>query len=199
MLDWSDGQLQAHTCLATPHKKQVRTPSSSSLDVATPRPIQRESPKSGIKVAGGQWDTHERTHAAGAGKCNKCCYARNRRNWFPLTPLGGKADVCTTWLCARPVDVPDSEWGVGCKACSWAAKSVPSAAEECSAGPYINVSVCGASLRLANLRRHAAWHPHSTRSLSRHTCNANLQVVLLPCQCLDQHRPWRHSKMHGLA
>ena len=166
MLDWSDGQLQAHACLATPHKQQVRTPSSSSLDVATPRPIQRESPKSGIKVAGGQWDTHERTHAAGAGKCNKCCYARNRRNWFQLTPLDGKADVRTTWLCARPVDVPDSEWGVGCKACSWAAKSVPIAAEERSAGPYINVSVCGASLRLANLRRHAAstFHQESVKA-----------------------------------
>jgi hypothetical protein len=34
---------------------------------------------------------------------------------------------------------------------------------------------------------------------SRHTWTANLEVVLLPCQCLDQRNPWRHSKMHGLA
>jgi hypothetical protein len=74
--------------------------------------------------------------------------------------LDGKADVRTTWLCARPVDVPDSEWGVGCKASSWAAKSVPTAAVEPSAGPYISISVSGASLRLCNLRRHAASTSH---------------------------------------
>jgi hypothetical protein len=161
MLDWSDEHLQAHTTfLATPLKKQVRTQTSSSLDVATPKRGQRESPKSGIKVAGGQWDTHERTHVVGPGKCDKCLYARNRRTWFRFTPLDGKAGVRTTWLCARPVDVPDSDWGVGCRACAWAAKSVPAEAIEPSTGPYISISVNGASLRLCNLKRHAASAAH---------------------------------------
>ena len=165
MLDWSDEALQLHTSgvpspTCTPMKKQTQTHKTNSSDATTPRPVQRDSPTSGVKLADGPWEKHERNHATINGKCNKCFYARNRHNWFQYTPLDVKAGVRNTWLCARPVDVPDSEWGVGCKACSWAAKSLPAEALEAFVQPYVNISVNGTRLRLCNLRRHAQSASH---------------------------------------
>jgi len=172
MLDWSDEALQLHTSGApsptcTPMKKQTQTHKTNSSDATTPRPVQRDSPTSGVKLSDGPWEKHERNHAAITGKCDKCFYARNRHNWFQYTPLDVKAGLRNTWLCARPVDVPDSEWGVGCRACSWAAKSLPADALEAFIQPYVNISVNGASLRLCNLKLHA--NPHPTKCLQRRT------------------------------
>ena len=167
MLDWSDEALQVHTsctmasATSTPMKTTHQTRVSSPLDVTTSTPVPRHSPTSGVKLVDGPWERHERMHANGVtGKCDKCFYARNRRNWFRYTPLDAKAGVHNTWLCARPIDVPDSTWGVGCRACSWAAQSLPAEALEACMQPYANILVNGASLRLCNLKRHAQSSSH---------------------------------------
>ena len=63
-----------------------------------------------------------------------------------------------TWLQARPVNTPDCHWGVGCRACSWAARQ--SQVVEVSRRPYATHSVTGEGLRLSSCKRHAQTAGH---------------------------------------
>ena len=113
MLDWDDA---VPSLPWTPAKKTEAT------TLKTPPPAFRKmQSRSSIKCENvGPWEHHEQSHHDPT--CDKCVYARKRRFWMKLTPLDDASGCNTTWMCAKPLGTPDSEWGLGCKACAWSVK-----------------------------------------------------------------------------
>jgi hypothetical protein len=85
-------------------------------------------------------------------------WANNRKCWFQRTPLDLKSGVRRTWLQAQPINTPDPQWGVGCRACSWAGQQLH--VVDGYRRPYVNLSVTGDGLRLSNFKRHAQTAAH---------------------------------------
>jgi len=146
------------------HEDELRTPTMKGEEelrtpVRTPPPVKRNCPNSSVKVSCGPWEEHLRDHCVPSGRCYKCMWASNRKCWFQRTPLDLKSGVRRTWLQARPINTPDSEWGVGCRACSWALLQQPHGVEVCRR-PYVTLSVTGDGLRLSNFKRHAQTAAH---------------------------------------
>ena len=135
----------------------TRTPLQEPTALATPVRVRKMSPQSTIKCAWGPWERHEQ--ARHTPTCEKCGYARNRRFWLKHTTLDNAFGLTTTWLCAKHVDTPDSDGGVGCKACAWAARRGKRAMDFRNM-PYAMVAVKGTALKLGNFKRHALSATH---------------------------------------
>ena len=151
--------------------------------------------------------SHKKEDPGGARCCSKCQWAAKRAWWQQRTPLDADAGVKASWLQARPLHATSSVWGVGCKACRWAAKN-------CCQGPlgssqirrqrhydnYVKLTVTGggasneqfqASRCLANSQ--GSSHPVLVSACW--PCRSKLQSRQLPawsspcrgglCQCLE--------------
>ena len=115
------------------------------------------------KSAGGGWARHRHDHTkadpSAASACSKCRWAAFGKRWRSCTPLDSNAKEVVSWLLAKPVDTPDCAWGVGCKACSWAAKSHGVEGGSAQQTPYATLSVTR-ELRLSNFKRYVASTNH---------------------------------------
>ena len=104
MLDWDD---------AVPSLPWTPAKETQATTLKTPPPAFRKmQSRSSIKCENvGPWEHHEQSHHDPT--CDKCVYARKRRFWMKLTPLDDASGCNTTWMCAKPLGTPDSEWGLG--------------------------------------------------------------------------------------
>ena len=126
----------------------------------------------------GPWECHVQAHQSPT--CDKCLYARNRRSWFKHTALDAASGCTTTWICTKPVDTLDADWGIGCKACAWAMNKSTNTVDARTI-PYAMLNVKGGTLRLNNLRRHAAsaTHRQNTKYYIYKHCQGNSVTPLL--------------------
>ena len=171
MLDWDDA---VPSLPWTPAKK------TESTTLKTPPPAFRKmQSRSNIKCENvGPWEHHEQSHHDPT--CDKCVYARKRRFWMKLTPLDDASGCNTTWMCAKPLGTPDSEWGLGCKACAWSVKQNKTTLDARSM-PYAALTVKGNALKLCNLRRHAqsTTHIQNAKDYIHMHCQGNIGIPLI--------------------
>ena len=164
--------------LASPMGKTTRSPRTAAL--RTPPPACRRL-RSISSIKGeivGPWECHVQAHQSPT--CDKCLYARNRRSWFKHTALDAASGCTTTWICTKPVDTLDADWGIGCKACAWAMNKSTNTVDARTI-PYAMLNVKGGTLRLNNLRRHAAsaTHRQNTKDYIYMHCQGNSGTPLL--------------------
>ena len=104
-------ELEPRIKLETPLKRKRVEDDDLRSPVCSPMHARHHSPNSSVKVCNGPWDRHIRSHRSSHGHCNKCMWANNRWFWCRHTPLDLKTTVRHTWLQARPINAPDSQWG----------------------------------------------------------------------------------------
>ena len=74
---------------------------------------------------------------AAARSCSKCRWASIREAWRQALPLDPNSSlIVSSWLDAKPLNTPDSAWGVGCKACAWASEHTAAERDLCQS-PYV--------------------------------------------------------------
>ena len=104
-------ELEPRIKLETPLKRKRVEDDDLRSPVCSPMHARHHSPNSSVKVCNGPWDRHIQSHRSSHGHCNQCMWANNRRLWFRHTPLDLKSTVRCTWLQARSINTPDSQWG----------------------------------------------------------------------------------------
>ena len=183
--DWSDEALLAGVAscragvacpIGSPKRRKAEaesceTPRPKRQALSPPRTAQKEPQIPDV------WHDHLRRHleedAEASTRCLKCRWAAKRGCWLRRTALGSA--VARSWLQAKSPNA--FAWGVGCKACGWAARAMSAdavaATDIADRRGYQTFDIAGEGLRLSNFKRHATTRAHKEAVVAylRHLAN----------------------------